>query len=168
MKRTRAKDGAIKTGLGYILQNDIKCFGIITADCDGQHSIEDIEKCVIQLQNNPESFIIGCRNLNRREIPFKSYIGNKVSRYILKRYKNIDLSDTQSGLRAYGRDKIELFSKTAGERYEYETNMLIDCVKNNINIQEVQIQTIYLNNNGESHFKAIRDSIRIYKTILKK
>lgn len=54
----------------------------------------------------------------------------------------------------------------SGERYEYETNMLIECKNSNIEIEEVPISTIYEEKNSRSHFNPIKDSIVIYKIFL--
>ena len=54
-----------------------------------------------------------------------------------------------------------------GARYEYEMNVLLQFAKNKTKIIEHEIETIYLNDNSSSHFHAIKDSLRIYKEILK-
>lgn len=46
-------------------------------------------------------------------------------------------------------------------------NMLLECSRKKIPVDEVSIRTIYLNGNSSSHFNAVKDSIRIYKEILK-
>jgi putative flippase GtrA len=54
-----------------------------------------------------------------------------------------------------------------GDRYEYEMNMLLEAARENIGFYEVPIETIYLDENKSSHFNPIKDSLRIYKDILK-
>ena len=54
-----------------------------------------------------------------------------------------------------------------GERFELETNMLLDTKELGIRIVEVPIKTIYLEDNRSSHFNPIKDSIRIYAVFLK-
>ena len=51
----------------------------------------------------------------------------------------------------------------SGERYEYETNVLIETKLKNIPIKEVVIETIYINDNETSHFNPVKDSIRVYR-----
>ena len=55
-----------------------------------------------------------------------------------------------------------------GERFEYEINMLIEAVKNKIKISEPTIETIYFNNNSETHFRPVKDSLKIYNVMFKK
>ena len=54
-----------------------------------------------------------------------------------------------------------------GERYEYEMNVLLELVRRDVPILEMEIETIYIDNNASSHFRPVRDSFRIYGQILK-
>ena len=55
-----------------------------------------------------------------------------------------------------------------GDRYEYETNELLYCVQEGINVEEIPIQTIYKDkSNSASHFRAVRDSLLIYGEFFK-
>ena len=57
----------------------------------------------------------------------------------------------------------------SGERFEYETVMLLDSRKAHCHtkIEEYPIRTIYTDSNRETHFRPFVDSVRIYKVILK-
>ena len=80
----------------------------------------------------------------------------------------MEASYTQTGLRAFDLELADKFLSVEGERYEYEMNMLMICAKEKIPIKEVQIRTIYHDkDNSNSHFRGFRDSVRIYKEILK-
>lgn len=161
------KGRGIKTAFNYVLNNYPDILGVVTADCDGQHYIEDIIKCAEKLKENPEKLVIGYRNFDEKQVPFRSRFGNKITRGVFNTFVGIKITDTQSGLRAYGKTTMETFLKTAGERYEYETNMLIDCKEKDIEIAEVPISTVYIKNNSGSHFNPIKDSIIIYKLFAK-
>lgn len=161
------KGRGIKTAFNYVLNNYPDITGVITADCDGQHYIEDITKCAEKLKEDPEKLVIGYRNFDEKQVPFRSRFGNKITRGIFNTFVGIKISDTQSGLRAFGKKNMKMFLTTSGERYEYETNMLIDCKEKNIEIAEVPISTVYISNNSGSHFNPIKDSIMIYKLFAK-
>jgi len=77
------------------------------------------------------------------------------------------LSDTQTGLRAIPRTDLELLSNVSGDRFEYETNMLLSLGDYGIKLAEQTIETVYIEENQTSHFRPVRDSIRIYSLILK-
>ena len=161
------KGRGIKTAFNYVLNNYPNITGVVTADCDGQHYLEDIIKCAEKLKENPEKLVIGSRNFDEKQVPFRSRFGNKLTRGIFSTFVGIKITDTQSGLRAFGKKAMKTFLKTTGERYEYETNMLIDCKEKDIEIAEVPISTVYIRNNSLSHFNPIKDSIIIYKLFAK-
>ena len=53
-----------------------------------------------------------------------------------------------------------------GSRYEYEINILLYFLKNDISIKEIPITTIYETKKNEtSHYRCIKDSLKIYKII---
>ena len=56
--------------------------------------------------------------------------------------------------------------KIEGQRYEYEMNMLLEASKE-YEILEVPIETVYINDNEDSHFRPIKDGLMIYKNIFK-
>jgi len=161
------KGRGIKTGFNYVLNNYSNIIGAITADCDGQHHLEDILNCANKLKENPEKLVLGCRCFDEKQVPFKSRFGNKLTRFMFNAFVGIKITDTQSGLRGFSKNAMRVFLETAGERYEYETNMLIDCKEKGIKIEEVPISTVYIRNNSLSHFNVLRDSIMIYKLFLK-
>ena len=161
------KGRALKNAFNYLLNNHPKLSGVVMCDCDGQHSVKDIKKCAETLLKHPNELVLGVRDFELDNVPFKSKHGNKITRNIFKIFIGLEISDTQTGLRALGKNLLEKFVDLPGERYEYETNMLIACKEFNITIKEVLIETIYLNSNANSHFNPLKDSIMIYKLFLK-
>lgn len=161
------KGRGLKNAFNYLLNKYPEIEGVITCDCDGQHSVKDIKKCAKSLLKNKDKLILGVRNFDNDNVPPKSKFGNKITRNIFKLFIGIEISDTQTGLRGLSKELMVKFMDLSGERYEYETNMLIECKNESINIEEVGIETIYLNSNANSHFNPLRDSIMIYKLFMK-
>lgn len=159
------KGRGIKNGINYILNNYPSAKVIVTADCDGQHSVKDIKKCYEVAFQNQDSFVLGCRDI--KKMPLRSKLGNTVTKNILYNLIGNKISDTQTGLRAMSFDVAKKLIEVPGERYEYETNVLMATRKKNIPIVEVSIDTIYIENNETSHFNPVKDSIRIYKFFAK-
>lgn len=140
--------------------------GIITVDSDGQHIAEDVAKVAAAMNDHPDSLVLGARNFNTGNVPPKSKFGNTCTYYALKLFIGGDIHDTQTGLRGIPKALVERFSTLSGERFEYETVMLIDAIQSKTDIKEVPIETIYINDNSETHFSPIKDSVRIYRVIL--
>lgn len=161
----QGKGQALKTGFNYII-NNINCNGVVTADADGQHLIEDIIKVANELKYKQNNLILGSRKQNK-DMLLKSRIGNSITKFIFNIVTKTKIYDTQTGLRGIPFAFINDFINIEGNRYEYEMNMLIYCINKKINITEVPIKTVYIENNKASSFKLIKDSMKIYKCILK-
>ena len=107
---------------------------------------------------------MGCRNFDGDDVPARSEFGNKLTRRVMKYLAGVSVSDTQTGLRGIPADFMRSLLTLKGERFEFETNMLMETKKLGIRIIEVPIKTIYIEDNRTSHFNPIKDSIRIYMT----
>jgi len=161
------KGRGLKNAFNYLLNEYPDIEGVITCDCDGQHSVKDIKKCAKELLKNKDKLVLGVRNFDDDNVPPKSKFGNKITRNIFKLFIGLEITDTQTGLRGLSKQLMIEFLDLSGERYEYETNMLIECKEENIEIHEVEIETIYLNSNANSHFNPLKDSIKIYRLFMK-
>ena len=157
------KGRGLKNGINYILNNYPDAKVIVTADCDGQHSVKDIKKCSDMALKNMDSLILGVRDFSDKLVPARSKFGNVITRNVLYSFVGQRVSDTQTGLRAMSMDVARKLIDVPGERYEYETNVLIETKAKQIPIKEVVIDTIYINNNETSHFNPVKDSMRVYK-----
>lgn len=164
------KGRALKTAFNYILNELPDKEMVITVDADGQHTADAVER-VYRAYNGEDHIILGKREFtnihNKREIPFRSRFGNTLTRLVFNFLCNINVSDTQTGLRAIPMKLIPYFINVSGEKYEYETNCLLWCKDYGIGIEETEIETIYENHNESSHFQPLHDSLRIYIVIFK-
>jgi putative flippase GtrA len=162
----KGKGRAIKTGIKTYQENKSFTHGFVLADADGQHLPQDILKVIKKLKENPDALVIGARSFDK-EVPFRSKFGNLFSRYIFSFLLGRKISDTQSGLRGMPHKYLENFYNLEGEKYEFETNVLVETRKSDIEILEVPIATVYLEKNSSSHFNPIIDSIKIYWVLVK-
>ncbi len=168
------KGKALKDAMTYYLDNYMNSengssktlSGMITVDSDGQHIVPDVNKVAEAMKANPDSLVLGARDFDSDNVPSKSRFGNKCTIVALKLFIGGHISDTQTGLRGIPNCLIKRFSTLRGDRFEYETVMLIDAIHSDVDIKEVPIETVYINNNSETHFNPIKDSVRIYKVIL--
>ena len=160
------KGYALRTGMAWIQKNIENGGIVITADADGQHAPEDIDKCAYTAEKYPDSLVLGIRNFHQEGIPFKSKAGNLITEKIFKLACGVSVHDTQTGLRAFSTTLIHSFLTIEGDRYEYEMNQLLYCVENRIPFKQMEIRTIYENDNASSHFHPVRDSFLIYRKLL--
>ncbi len=160
------KGRALKSGLNYCCVNFPDLLGIVTADADGQHLPADIRKVSETFLNDPRSLVIGAR-IFAKGTPLRSLLGNVITRYVFRLLIGGKLTDTQSGLRCIPMGIVPDLIRLEGERYEYEMNMLISTKNSRTSIREVEIATVYLENNRSSHFNPLIDSMRIYFLLLR-
>ncbi|MEE1200642.1 MAG: GtrA family protein [Christensenellales bacterium] len=162
----KGKGAALKTAMGYILHHRKDFELAVTADADGQHRFEDIMRVVEISKKNPNALVLGSRAFDG-SIPLRSRFGNSVTRQVFALASGVTVRDTQTGLRAFGRDVMQQFITIGGEHYEYEINMLLYAAQNKIPIIEETIQTIYIDSNASSHFNPLHDSLKIYMCIFR-
>ncbi len=163
--KNQGKGYALKTGLKYIKEN-FDDYIVVTIDSDGQHRVVDAIKLCKYIETHPKELVLGKR-LRDKKIPLRSKIGNAFTRLIFRLVSGQDVYDTQTGLRAFTKDILDYHLEIEGNRFEYEMNILLNAKRNNIKISEIEIETIYIDKNTKSHFNPIKDSIRVYKEILK-
>lgn len=163
----QGKGAALKTAFQYLSDHVPNAGLIVTMDADGQHLPKDMEAVIDAAAANPGFLVLGVRQFDKT-VPARSRFGNRITCAVFFALSKTRVGDTQTGLRAFDRSVLSFMLEISGERYEYEMNMLLQCGKQEIPVLEVPIQTVYMDQqNSTSHFDTIKDSVRIYKTILK-
>ena len=160
------KGAALKHGINFALTHFPNVQGVVTADADGQHAIGDIVAVVEELRANPKCFVLGARKFGP-ETPFRSKIGNEVSRVVYRVLLGLRLRDTQTGLRGLPLLLAAAALTIRSNRYEFETEQLTLAAAMRLPIREVPIANIYENQNSSSHFNPIFDSARIYFVVIR-
>lgn len=160
------KGAALKTGLKFICEKYPKSLGVVTADADGQHTTDDIIKIIKTLARSHDSLILGCRQISR-DIPWRSWFGNMLTRKIFLGLTGKKISDTQTGLRGLPMKYVTRWLNLPGSGYEYEMTLLLSAAREGVDIIEEPITTIYIANNVTSHFHPLLDSMRIYLVLLR-
>lgn len=160
----RGKGRALKTAFSHLLATCPDLLGCVTCDSDGQHAPADVLKCLAALKENPKALILGCRAFNLSHVPWKSRIGNNSMRTLFRLATGRDFLDTQTGLRAIPADFMRELLDCPGERFEFETHMLLRL--NGRSMEQIPIETLYVDGNRETHFDPLRDSARITAIIL--
>ncbi len=154
--QNRGKGAAIRTGL-----KTLSGYNVVTADCDGQHTPSDIEKIARAIDG---ALVMGVRR--KREMPLRSKMGNTLTCLTFALVTHRWISDTQTGLRGIPQSYVGVCQDLEGDRYEYEMNMLLDACHRGLPIREVEIETVYIDNNRGSHFHTLRDGKRVYRLLL--
>ena len=163
----KGKGRALKNAFRHVLDALPETEGVVTIDGDGQHLLEDIIACGEKMLAMGDHVVLGCRDFDQPGVPPRSVAGNKTTSRMFKLFYGLSVSDTQTGLRAIPRQYLERMIAMDGERFEYETNMLLMMQKHSIPFAEQAIATVYDPEDYSSHYNAVKDSWRIFKIMWK-
>lgn len=167
----KGKGYALKHAFSYLKENSNENTLIVTADCDGQHSVLDVLRLADTARENQESLILGARDFSSPNVPKRSRFGNVNTRRMFSLLYGLKVTDTQTGLRAFSYKMLDKMLAISGNRFEYEMNMLIVLYKQHVNFIEIPIETIYEEKPDDvekrSHFKTFSDSVKVWSVLLK-
>jgi putative flippase GtrA len=155
------KGAALKAGMNYALVHWPDCAGVVTADADGQHHPDDIIRVAEALEKSSGALVLGSRKFDR-DVPWKSRVGNNLTRVLMGLMVGQRLADTQTGLRGIPARLIPHLLRLPASGYDFELDMLIACKHQSCPVVQVPVRTIYEPGNRSSHFHPILDSMRIY------
>jgi len=164
-QRNLGKGAALKTGLRWVSANLPGCAGVVTADADGQHRPEDILR-VAEALTGTQRPVVGVRSLGPKA-PWRSRAGNLAVRVLFWPIARRLLPDTQSGLRGFPARLIPVLGCVPGERYDYETAVLVELLRRKEPLLEMPIATVYTHGNSGSHFRPVLDSFRVCLLLLR-
>jgi len=128
----------------FLKAKDMGCDVLVTFDADGQHRIDDINKVVNPIIQKQAEIVIGSRFLDEgeKEVPNYRKVGIKVITKITNASIKKQLTDSQSGFRAYSKKVLnELNPSELG--MGISTEILIKASSKDFRILEVPIKIIY-------------------------
>jgi len=167
--QNRGKGEAIKTGLGYWFATanpargglDQEVAWVILLDSDGQHLPEEIDRFLIAAASATHpTFLLGNRMKNVAGMPFIRRVVNHYMSREISRVCGQEISDTQCGFRMVDRELVpELLG--GGNRFEYETEVLVIASRKGYRIESVPITTVYSDQVSKIH--PMRDALRFLK-----
>ena len=138
---------------------------LVTIDADGQHRVDDINKVMNPILNGESDLVIGSRFLDEseKEVPKYRKVGIKVITKVTNATIKKQLTDSQSGFRAYSKNVLkELNPSELG--MGISTEILIKASSKNFRISEVPIKIIY-NGDTSTHDPISHGSSVILSTI---
>ncbi len=155
--------GATATGLSYA--NQFGYEAAATMDADGQHSPKDVVNGFNILKKTNVDLLIGSRLIDSEGMSKVKILGNWGLSLITRILFGIKSTDSQSGLRIYGRQALEQLRWTTSG-YEFCSEMLWRAHQLRLSIDEFPIKAIYTDyskGKGQSNWNAIN----IVKSLIK-
>ncbi|RDZ35265.1 MULTISPECIES: glycosyltransferase family 2 protein [Haloferax] len=164
-KENQGKGGAVQTLLDHAQQ--VECDAFVILDGDGQHHPSDIPQVVTPVVEGKSDLVIGSRYLEPKEgdeTPLYRRFGQRVLDILTVGSSGQNLTDTQSGFRAFSPIAIEKLSvKTSGMGVESE--MIGDAVDKGLAIEEIPINVRYEGIDGQT-YSPLRHGLTVATFIL--
>lgn len=154
----KGKGFSLRKAFHYAYEKGYK--NAITIDSDGQHFPSDLPKMILACHENPNTVLMGSRNMEQEGVPQKSSFGNKFSNFWFKLETWISLPDTQTGYRVYPLEqlgKMRLFTT----KFELEIEVIVRLAWKGVKFLAVPIEVKYDANERVSHFRPGPDFFRI-------
>ncbi len=159
LEKNQGKGVALKTALRWAIEQNYRY--AVTLDSDGQHYPEDISVFLNEIEQSPDTLIVGARNLQAENMPAKNTFANKFSNFWFRIETGIKMNDTQSGYRLYPLHKLKGLKFFTG-RYEFELEILVRAAWQGIEVTNVPIRVYYPPVEERiSHFRPLRDFMRL-------
>ena len=155
----RGKGAALREGFAIALRHRAEI--VLTIDADAQHDPAFAPALVGALVN--ADVAIGARDARSRVMPVGRRLTNRLSAAAVARCIGSPVADAQSGYRAFRADVLAGI-RPHGDRYEFETELLILAGRQGKRIVYVPVPTRY-DSLVPSQFRSVRDSARIVGTL---
>lgn len=160
-RRNLGKGFSVREGIRHVLKKT-NFEWMIMMDGDGQHHPEDIAALMDCTHNEEVDIVIGNRMLQTSTMPSARYWTNKFMSWVISGICKQEIPDTQCGFRLI-RTHILKMLKLTSQKYDIESEMLMQAANHDMKIASVQIQTIY----GEeiSAIHPVRDTLKFFRLI---
>jgi glycosyltransferase involved in cell wall biosynthesis len=132
--------GAIATLFGAAREGGADI--MVTLDADGQHDPKFIPDLIAPIINQTADIVIGSRFLGQSEVPSLRQAGIKVINDVTTLASYKEMTDTQSGFRAYGKAAIEALTPVESGMGA-STEILIKAKAREFRVAEVPIIITY-------------------------
>ena len=154
----QGKGYALRQGFAHALQLGYDY--AITLDSDGQHDPADLRKMIAEVKTvGKDTLLMGSRNMDQSTVPRKSSFGNKFSNFWVWFNTGEQLSDTQTGFRAYPLRALA-DHRWYSKKFEFEVEVLVRLSWAGVDLREVPVSVDYPEDRV-SHFRPMRDFGRI-------
>ena len=157
--KNTGKGLALKKGFDFAIKKGFRY--AITIDSDGQHFPADFQLFLDKIEKEPDSVIIGARNMDQSSVPGTSNFGHKFSIFWFKVETGLKIDDVQSGFRLYPLKFIKdmrLYTR----KYEFEVEVLVRLAWRGVKIFSVPVNVYYgPKEERVSHFRKVHDFTRI-------
>lgn len=155
------KGASLQVGFRYALEHAIDF--VLTLDADGQHDPKEIPLFLKAYAARRTDLIIGQRDFS--EMPPVRRVSNTLGTKLFSWAVGRHIPDNQSGYRLLSRRLMAVLCDSVEHGFEFELEMILDCLLNNFSMAWVPIRTIYAHE--QSHIRPLRHVAKFVQVCLR-
>lgn len=157
----QGKGAALMRGFRYALERG--CSAVVMLDADGQHDPAEITKFLEAFAATGADLIIGQRDF--RFMPPLRKRTNTFGTWVFSWAVGQHIPDNQSGYRLLSRRMLEAMITSDETNFEFEVEMIVECIRRDYKLGWVPIRTIY--GDETSHIRPLRHVVHFVRIMAK-
>ncbi len=162
-ERNRGKGASLLTGMRYLAARGFT--HALSMDADGQHLGGEIPTLLGAARAEPAAIVIGVRQIGAQQVAAANLFGNRFANAAICIAAGTAIGDTQSGFRVYPLATV-LNLPADGERFEYESTVIIRAARAGIPVRSVAVEVYYPPiAERRSHYRKVVDTLRIIRAV---
>jgi glycosyltransferase involved in cell wall biosynthesis len=162
--RNQGKGVAIRTAAAWVLRHEYDA--AVFLDADGQHLPEELPRFRDCFERTGADLIVGSRMADNASMPRVRKLANRTSSLLVSLVAGTRVTDSQSGYRLFSRRMLERLKDGGGAGFDFESEMIIDAVRDGLRYCEVPISCIY--GEEKSHYRPFRDAAQFLSLMARK
>lgn len=151
-ERNRGKGAAVRSLFAHARRID--CDVLVLLDADGQHDPADVPRLAEPVVENEADVVVGSRYLDEADDADETPVYRRLGQILLDaattRVTGSDLTDTQSGYRAFSPDALDAISLTT-DGMGVECEMIDAATRSGLTITERAIDARYEDLEGQTY-----------------
>jgi len=155
----QGKGAALRVGFRWALERDYAA--VLTLDADGQHDPAEIPLFLETFTARKPDLIIGSRDFS--QMPFIRRMANSFGTWAFSWAMGQHIQDNQSGYRLISRRMMETVLESGQSGFEFEVEMIVDCVRRGYALDWVPIRTIYAGE--QSHIQPLGHTLKFLQLV---
>jgi len=160
----RGKGGAMKTGFAWALTHGFD--GVIGVDADGQHLPSEIPRLLRCRTESGADLVIGGRSHLFAQMLPRRRLANRFSTWAIAMLSGTTITDSQCGFRLYAARLLRAIPLRA-EGFDMDSEVIVRAGRAGLKVAMTPIEMGFVDGIATSHFRAVRDTLRIALTVLR-
>ncbi len=161
--------GTQKLAFDYAIDNNFNY--LVMVHGDGQYAPEELPKFIKEYEDDSLDAVFGSRMMSYKDaikggMPIYKFLGNIFLTLIQNLILRSKISEFHSGYRSFNVNSLKKINyKEKANYYHFDTEIIIEILKNNLKLKEIKIPTHY--GDEVSHLKSIPYGINVLYTTIK-